>query len=85
PRACGTDAAHAASVPEHEYERLRRVAERRGHQVDSTHPPTHLRHRRLSRGTPGGAQIVLDAARAAEVDAELDGARRNVARELVRG
>ncbi|MFE7598886.1 M48 family metalloprotease [Streptomyces sp. NPDC057494] len=78
-------AAHAASVPEHEYERLRRVAERRGHQVDSTHPPTHLRHRRLSRGTPGGAQIVLDAARAAEVDAELDGARRNVARELVRG
>ncbi|MFF0426123.1 M48 family metalloprotease [Streptomyces sp. NPDC004520] len=77
--------AHAASVPEHEYERLRRVAERRGHQVDSTHPPTHLRHRRLTRGAPGGALIVLDAARAAEVDADLAEARRSVARELVRG
>ncbi|AJF64252.1 M48 family metalloprotease [Streptomyces vietnamensis] len=78
-------AAHAASVPEREYERLRRVAERRGHQVDSTHPPTHLRHRRLTRGVPGGALIVLDAARAAEVDAELAEAKRSVARELVRG
>ncbi|MFH8626699.1 hypothetical protein ACH4A8_33230 [Streptomyces vietnamensis] len=78
-------AAHAESVPEHEYERLRRVAERRGHQVDSTHPPTHLRHRRLPRGVPGGALIVLDAARAAEVDAELAEAKRGAARELVRG
>ncbi|MER5206451.1 M48 family metallopeptidase [Streptomyces sp. NPDC002825] len=78
-------AAHAASVPEREYERLRRVAERRGHQVDSTHPPTHLRHRRLTRGAPGGALIVLDAARAAEIDAELAEAKRSVARELVRG
>ncbi|MEU2230601.1 hypothetical protein [Streptomyces vietnamensis] len=78
-------AAHAESVPEHEYERLCRVAERRGHQVDSTHPPTHLRHRRLTRGVPGGALIVLDAARAAEVDAELAEAKRGAARELVRG
>ncbi|MFE0649901.1 M48 family metallopeptidase [Streptomyces sp. NPDC059534] len=78
-------AAHAASVPEHEYERLRRVAQRRGHQVDATHPPTHLRHRRLTRGTHVPARIVLDPARAAEVDAELAGARRTVARELVMG
>ncbi|MET9676959.1 M48 family metallopeptidase [Streptomyces sp. NPDC006482] len=78
-------AAHAASVPEHEYERLRRVAERRGHSVDSTHPPTHLRHRRLAGGEPCEAAIVLDPARAAEVHAELAGARRTLAREVVRG
>ncbi|MEV4429182.1 M48 family metallopeptidase [Streptomyces sp. NPDC049602] len=78
-------AAYAAAVPEHEYERLRRVAERRGHQVDATHPPTHLRHRRLTRGAPGGAVLVLDAARAAEVDGELAAVRRSVARELLRG
>ncbi|WP_225799558.1 M48 family metalloprotease [Streptomyces sp. NK15101] len=77
-------AAHAASVPERECERLRRVAERRGHQVDSTHPPTHLRRLRLTRGVPVPAVLVLDAARAAEVDAELAPARRSVARELVR-
>jgi hypothetical protein len=35
-----TDAAH---VPEREAERLVRVGARDGHQVDSTHPPTHLR------------------------------------------
>ncbi|MFB7592155.1 M48 family metallopeptidase [Streptomyces sp. NPDC056169] len=78
-------AAHAASVPEHEYERLRRVAERRGHSVDSTHPPTHLRHRRLTGGERREALIVLDAPRAAEVDAELADARRVIAREVVRG
>ncbi|MFJ4871718.1 M48 family metallopeptidase [Streptomyces sp. NPDC088757] len=77
-------AAHAASVPEHEYERLRRVAERRGHQVDSTHPPTHLRHRLLSGGAPGGALIVLDAEGAAGIDAELADTRLRAARELVR-
>ncbi|WP_051716095.1 M48 family metallopeptidase [Streptomyces bikiniensis] len=76
-------AAHAASVPEREYERLRRVAERRGHQVDSTHPPTHLRHRLLSAGAPGGALIVLDAERVAAIDAELADTRQRAARELV--
>ncbi|MER5708212.1 M48 family metallopeptidase [Streptomyces sp. NPDC042898] len=78
-------AAHAASVPEHEYERLRRVAERRGHSVDSTHPPTHLRHRRLTGGEPREAVLVLDATRTAEVDAELADARRVIARDVVRG
>jgi hypothetical protein len=40
----GPDATGAApSIPAHEYERLRRVGARRGHSVDSTHPPTHLR------------------------------------------
>ncbi|MFB7516686.1 M48 family metalloprotease [Streptomyces sp. NPDC056144] len=77
--------AHAASVPENEYERLRRVAELRGHSVDSTHPPTHLRHRRLAGGEPREAGIVLDAARAAEIDTELAEARRVIAREVVRG
>ncbi|MFD0073821.1 hypothetical protein ACFVIY_15450 [Streptomyces sp. NPDC127166] len=77
-------AVHAASIPEREYERLRRVAERRGHQVDSTHPPTRLRRRLLTRGTPGGTLIVLDEARTSEADTELAGAMRNVAREFIR-
>ncbi|MFD3533199.1 hypothetical protein [Streptomyces sp. NPDC058664] len=78
-------AAHAVSIPEHEYERLRRVAERRGHQVDSTHPPPHLRHRRLKQSARVEAGIVLTAPRAAEVDAAPAGVRLSVARELVRG
>ncbi|WP_329276865.1 M48 family metallopeptidase [Streptomyces sp. NBC_00691] len=77
-------AAHAASVPEREYERLRRVAERRGHQVDSTHPPTHLRHRRLTRGARVEPGIVCAPTRVVEVDTELAEVRRSVARALVR-
>ncbi|MFE0702644.1 M48 family metallopeptidase [Streptomyces sp. NPDC058872] len=77
-------AARAASIPEHEHERLRRVAELRGHQVDSTHPPTHLRRRRLIHGMPSEPLLVLDPVRVAAIDAELADARRSVARELVR-
>ncbi|MFB6842176.1 M48 family metallopeptidase [Streptomyces sp. NPDC056361] len=78
-------AAHGASIPAHEYERLRRVAERRGHQVDSTHPPTHLRHRLLTGGVDVEARIVLDPARSADVEAELAGPALRVARTVVRG
>ncbi|MDX2292144.1 MULTISPECIES: M48 family metallopeptidase [Streptomyces] len=75
-------AAQAGAVPASEYERLRRVAELRGHSVDSTHPPTHLRHRLLAAGA-FAPRIVLDAERAARVDAELGDARRTLARELL--
>ncbi|MEX0168098.1 M48 family metalloprotease [Streptomyces sp. LMG1-1-1.1] len=78
-------AAHGASIPACEYERLRRVAERRGHQVDSTHPPTHLRHRLLTGGEEAAARIVLDPARSAEVEAELADPALRVARAVVRG
>ncbi|MFE1268576.1 M48 family metallopeptidase [Streptomyces sp. NPDC058758] len=78
-------AAQAAAVPATEYERLRRVAELRGHSVDSTHPPTHLRRRLLTAGTPHEPRIVLDPERAARVDAEFAAARRTLARRLLNG
>ncbi|GGY49061.1 hypothetical protein GCM10010363_32480 [Streptomyces omiyaensis] len=78
-------AERAAAVPASEYERLRRVGELRGHSVDSTHPPTHLRHRLLSGGEEHAPRVELDAERAARVDAEFDEVRRLVARELLRG
>ncbi|MEV5970495.1 M48 family metalloprotease [Streptomyces sp. NPDC051921] len=77
-------AAQVAAVPEREYERLRRVAELRGHCVDATHPPTHLRRRHVTRGERHPAGVVLDAARSADVDAELEEAGRTVARRVLR-
>jgi hypothetical protein len=44
-------AERAATVPEREYERLRRVAALRGHSVDATHPPTHLRRHLVEAGS----------------------------------
>ncbi|MET9698830.1 M48 family metallopeptidase [Streptomyces sp. NPDC006529] len=64
-------AAHLASVPEHEYERLRRVAALRGHSVDDTHPPTHLRRQCLERRAPERARVGYDGRRAAAVAREV--------------
>ncbi|MFF2568892.1 M48 family metalloprotease [Streptomyces sp. NPDC058084] len=77
-------AVQVAAVPEREYERLRRVAELRGHSVDATHPPTHLRRRHVTRGETIPPGVVLDAARAAALDAELADAGRKVARRVMR-
>ncbi|MFF4852468.1 M48 family metallopeptidase [Streptomyces sp. NPDC001194] len=77
-------AAHMAAVPEHEYERLRRVAARRGHRVDSTHPPTHLRRRCAAAGGPYTAQVTYDEDRAAAVAQELSPARATLARRVIR-
>ncbi|WP_018567091.1 M48 family metallopeptidase [Streptomyces sp. PsTaAH-124] len=77
-------AAHLASVPEHEYERQRRVGARRGHSVDSTHPPTHLRRAFLLTGPPAEPAVVLDEARQRRIAAELATARAEVARSIVR-
>ncbi|MFJ7204891.1 M48 family metalloprotease [Streptomyces sp. NPDC098789] len=78
-------AVHASSVPAREYERLLRVAARRGHGVDDTHPPTHLRRHCLALGDPLPARVDYDDARAAAVAAELAPARAVVARLIVRG
>ncbi|MEU3075013.1 M48 family metallopeptidase [Streptomyces laurentii] len=80
-----------ASVPAHEYARLRRVAELRGHRVDDTHPPTHLRRDLLAAdaGTAlcaagfGGPALVVDAARAAAVDIDLALPARTVAKQVL--
>ncbi|KOY50156.1 M48 family metallopeptidase [Streptomyces sp. XY332] len=77
-------ATRMAAVPEHEYERLRRVAARRGHSVDSTHPPTHLRRRCAAAGGPYTAQVTHDEDRAAAVAQELAPARAALARRVIR-
>ncbi|MPY30946.1 M48 family metalloprotease [Streptomyces adustus] len=76
--------AFAASIPEHEYERQRRAGARRGHQVDTTHPPTHLRRAGLLGGETVAAVVVPQARRSEQIAAELAKARAEVARCLLR-
>ncbi|AWW43231.1 MULTISPECIES: M48 family metallopeptidase [Streptomyces] len=76
--------AHMASIPPYEYERQRRVGARRGHSVDSTHPPTHLRRSCLLVGPSAPAAVVTDEERERRIAAELAGARTAVARRIVR-
>ncbi|MFD7688555.1 M48 family metalloprotease [Streptomyces sp. NPDC059781] len=76
--------AYAASVPEDEYERRRRAGARRGHSVDSTHPPTHLRRECLLTGPPVPAAVTMDTGRERRVTAELAAARTTLARTIVR-
>ncbi|MFJ8014459.1 M48 family metalloprotease [Streptomyces sp. NPDC096339] len=76
-------AAQFAAVPEHEYERLRRVAVLRGHSVDSTHPPTHLRRRHAAAVGPYPAQVAYAGAREAAVAAELAPSRAVLARRVI--
>jgi Zn-dependent protease with chaperone function len=75
---------YAASVPEHEYERQRRAGARRGHQIDATHPPTHLRRACLLGGEPMTATVVPQTHRTDQITAELATARTEVARRLLR-
>jgi len=72
------------SIPEFEYERQRRVGALCGHSVDATHPPTHLRRRRLLDAAPVSALVAADEERSARIAAELACARGTVAREVVR-
>ncbi|MET7276411.1 M48 family metallopeptidase [Streptomyces flaveolus] len=76
---------YAASIPEHEYERQRRAGARRGHQVDTTHPPTHLRRACLLAGQPEAAAVIPQAHRTDLIATELAAARTEVARSLLRG
>ncbi|WP_037869925.1 M48 family metallopeptidase [Streptomyces sp. NRRL S-813] len=75
---------HMASIPDYEYERQRRVGVRRGHSVDATHPPTHLRRTCLLVGPSSPAAVVTDDERQRRIAAELVGARVAVARRIVR-
>ncbi|MFD0370452.1 M48 family metalloprotease [Streptomyces sp. NPDC127114] len=77
-------AAEVRRVPAHEYERLRRVAARRGHCVDATHPPTHLRIRHIARTAAQEPGLELGRERAAAVETELEQPARTVARLLLR-
>ncbi|MET9407032.1 M48 family metallopeptidase [Streptomyces sp. NPDC002935] len=77
-------AADMASVPEHELERQRRAGALRGHSVDATHPPTHLRHACLLIGAPTPPAVVADEAREGRIAEELADARAKVARRIIR-
>lgn len=60
-----------ATLPDTEFERLRRIATRDGHRSDSTHPPTGLRVD-LVAGRPASAPAVrLTEADSAGIDAEI--------------
>lgn len=76
--------AFAASIPEHEYERQRRAGARRGHQVDATHPPTHLRRACLLAGEPLPAVVPPQDHRNQRIATELAAARTEAARRLLR-
>lgn len=78
-------AAHMDSIPASEHERQRRRSALRGHSVDSTHPPTHLRRARLLATAALSASVTADAARRTAVQAELKGARNTVARRVMNG
>ncbi|MEV0176734.1 M48 family metallopeptidase [Streptomyces sp. NPDC050803] len=77
-------AAHLRSVPESEHERRRRVSARRGHSVDATHPPTHLRRALLHHLPAMPASVQADTERAHRLTTELTDSRAAVARKLVR-
>ncbi|MER5859181.1 M48 family metallopeptidase [Streptomyces sp900105245] len=72
------------SVPELERERLRRAGALRGHSVDDTHPPTHLRQQCLRVGEPVPATVTCDQETTGAIAAELAEARRKVARRILR-
>ncbi|MFE5332036.1 M48 family metallopeptidase [Embleya sp. NPDC056575] len=77
-------AAHVRGIPEREYERLRRVSALRGHRVDATHPPTHLRRQRVRNDEQYPGLVHLDHDRAATIGDELADARRQLAGEALR-
>lgn len=62
---------HLATVPAHELTRLHRVAVRRGHQVDDTHPPTALRIRFASTHVAGIPAVRSDRSEMEAVEREL--------------
>lgn len=72
------------SIPEREYERRRRVGALRGHSVDASHPPTHLRRERLRASVPVTATVVLSDEDEKRISAELAVVRRRIATEILR-
>jgi Zn-dependent protease with chaperone function len=75
----------AASIPEHERERRRRLSHLRGHIVDATHPPTHLRRVALTRRPAFAAAVDPSETEHAAIRDELAPARAALAREFLAG
>ncbi len=64
--------------PERELRRLQRESELVGHQADDTHPPTHLRAQLVAGATESTPVVVVDAARTAAFEAELQPVREHL-------
>ncbi|MFF0010476.1 M48 family metallopeptidase [Streptomyces sp. NPDC005374] len=77
-------AAYMDSIPASEHERQRRVGVLRGHSVDASHPPTHLRRRLLLDGMPLPASVTTDAEAAERIAGELEAVGKTLARKVVR-
>ncbi|WP_431683507.1 M48 family metallopeptidase [Kitasatospora sp. KL5] len=75
-------AARIAEVPPLERERLLRVSARELGTVDGSHPPTHLRLRRLSERPAVQGRLRSDTAEQAAIAAELAPAARLIAADL---
>ncbi|MET7981269.1 M48 family metallopeptidase [Streptomyces sp. NPDC005281] len=73
-----------ASVPEQERERLRRASTLRGHSVDATHPPTHLRRACLLIGEAEPPAVLADDERERRITEELAESRAKVAQQILR-
>jgi Zn-dependent protease with chaperone function len=72
-----------AAVPERERERRRRVARLEETRLDATHPPTGLRIRMLEERPLREPAVVLDVARSAAIDRELERFRTAFQERLV--
>ncbi|MGW6292713.1 hypothetical protein [Streptomyces sp. NPDC055058] len=62
----------------------RRAGRLRGHSIDSSHPPTHLRRERLLTVEPARAGVPAHAGRERRIAAELADVRTEVARRIIR-
>ena len=77
-----TALAAAPRPSERELRRLRRESELTGHQVDDTHPPTHLRALLVAAVDVRTPTVVVDAARAQAIEAELQPVRERLREAL---
>jgi Zn-dependent protease with chaperone function len=68
--------------PERELRRLLLASERRGHSVDSSHPPTHLRVSLVRSRPDADGEIQLDNDRTARMAEELGPVRARLRRQL---
>ena len=73
-----TALATAPHPPQRELRRLQRESELVGHQADDTHPPTHLRAQLAADATVTAPVVVVDTARAAALEVELQPAREHL-------
>lgn len=73
-----TALATAPHPPERELRRLQRESELVGHQADHTHPPTHLRVQLAASTDAATPLVVVDAARAAALENELQPVREQL-------